>query len=152
MGKLKLETKTWLNKIILPVVFASLFLFFLYVAKDMSPNRNDAKLEELQLLSTQIPVVPKSKKVGTFYSSRFLDAGLYNYYSSTAKYDEVERFYLSTLTQEGWVRANEQSPPLYKEGEARKLTFKKGEYRLIIEYAGDGTNRSWNYALNLLWR
>jgi len=150
MGRLKV--KTWVKTTILPAIFASIFLLLVYVAKDMSPNRGDAKLKELQLLSTQIPVFPGFRKVGTHQTSRFLDAGVYDYYGSPAKYDEVERFYISTLAQYGWVRINEESSNIYKEGEARKLIFKNGEYRLIVEYAGDGTNRSWNYALNFLWR
>jgi hypothetical protein len=146
-----LKIKPWLHKAILPAAFAGLFLTFIYVAKDMSPNRGDLKLKELQQLSANIPVFPQFTKVGTHYSSRFLDAGVYNYYISTAKYEEVERFYLQILAQEGWVKSNEESAQLYTEAKAKKLIFKKGDYRFVIEYAGESTT-SWNYALNFLWR
>ena len=131
-------------RVLLALVFLLLFALFVYVAKEVSPNRGDAKLKELQGLSSETPTYPSFQIVNKTYSSRYLDAGVYEYYRSTAKYDDVKEFYSGTLSQRGWS--------LDAEDEGKKITFRKGELRIVIEFAGDDTDHSWNYAVDFLWK
>ena len=112
-------TKNQLIRVILTLAFLLLFAVFIYVAKEVSPNRGDAKLRELQGLSSDTPRYPSFQIVNQRYSSRYLDAGVYEYYRSSAKYDDVKRFYSGMLSQRGWT--------LDSEDRGRKITFRKGE-------------------------
>src|SRR5437016_3778516 len=60
-------------RVLLALVFFLLFALFVYVAKEVSPNRGDAKLKELQGLSSETPAYPSFQIVTKHYSSRYLD-------------------------------------------------------------------------------
>lgn len=130
-------------RVLLGLAFFLIFVLFVYVAKEASPNRGDAKLKELQGLSSETPTYPSFQIVNKSYSSRYLDAGVYEYYRSTAKYDDVKGFYSGTLSQRGWS--------LDGEDKEKKMTFRKGELRIVIEFGND-TDQSWNYAVDFLWK
>jgi len=124
-----------------------------YVDKQASPNRDDAKLKELQQLSSDLPVPAGFSGVSTHTSSRGMDAGVYKTYRSEVGYDEVKRFYADMLQPRGWVLSREQTrESLLMKSVGRDLEFRKGDMRISIEYTGTKAgDSSWNYAVNYLW-
>jgi hypothetical protein len=143
VNSVRMNKKTRLNKLIVSIVFFSLFFLLLYALKEASPNHGDAKLTELQELSYEIPKYPSFTNESTHYSSRYSDAGVYKYYSSTADFKDVEVFYSSVLAQRGFSLDGE---------DVRKIIFRKGDTRIIIEFAGDKSDQSWNYGVTFSWK
>ena len=149
----KISLKSLALKALPAAVFLLLFLTFVYWDKQSSPNRDDAKLEELRQLSAEIPVPSGFSGVDTQSSSRGMDAGVYKTYCSTASYDEVKRFYSGVLVPKGWVLSSEKNHESFLINTSGKdIEFHKGDMRIVIEYSG-GTacGGSWNYAVNYLW-
>jgi hypothetical protein len=72
-----------------------------------------------------------------------MDAGVYKSYFSTAKYDDVKQFYMRELGNIGWQLSSEEN--------GRGLDFKKGDFRIGVQYAGSDA-RSWNYAVSFMWK
>lgn len=130
-----------LLKIIVPILFVIIFLLSVNFLKENSPNKNDNKLNEIYDKVADVAVYPDFVKVGEDNSSRYLDAGVYQYYRSSAKYESVRNFYLSSLSQKGWT---------YKQDDSDKLIFQKGDITLYIDYAPKSSD--WNYGLSYVWR
>jgi hypothetical protein len=123
--------------------------------KQASPNRDDAKLRELQQTSAEIPVFPTFRETGTYQGSRDINAGIYKTYRSPTSYEEVKQFYSANLSQRGWVLLSEERPSSWfiDEYDGRVLTFRKGDSVIIVEYAGRSTPAErWNYSVNFVWR
>jgi hypothetical protein len=144
--------KSWRPTVLIPVSFAILFLVGVYVAKQASPNRDNAKLKELQQLAADVPQYSALMPVTTTSSSRFLDAGVYNFYTSAAAYDDVKAFYFGNLALRGFTLQSEESRQSGSDDTPKKLTFRKGDLRVVIEFAGVSSHGSWNYAVDFLWR
>jgi hypothetical protein len=122
-------------------------------SKDHSPNKDDAKLKEIDALYSQIPVYPDFQEVTHSGDSKDVSARLGKSYSSAGKYFDVRSFYSDRLTRSGWQLSRERNmTDWFRDFGGRQLTFQKGEYSIVIEYRGDKEpNPDWNYAIDVEW-
>lgn len=139
--------KNWAIKILPIVIFFAGAMVLAHYIKQNSPNRDDAKLKELEEIVASVPPFPQLGNGVTPNVSSGADiAGLTFYYHSVAKYEEVRNYYVEQFLQRGWVLAKETP---------RTLKFSKGEFQIGIEYTGkSGKSRDWNdwnYAISYTW-
>jgi hypothetical protein len=93
------------------------------------------KLPELQRIAAETPVFPGCSEMGSRHMGKRENAGLTYFYSSSANYEEVKKFYISALVPKGWSYPTEQSvPKWFIDDGSKALTFRKGEYTIEVEY------------------
>ncbi|MCA1815914.1 MAG: hypothetical protein LC746_05810 [Acidobacteria bacterium] len=134
--------------------FTLMFISSVFLWKYFSPNRNDAKLRELQQISTEAPVYPAFIHTSTQTSSRASDAGVYESYASMATYEQVKEFYDEALTKKGWTMASEENGHSADQVDGgNTLIFRKGDYSIAIEYHGRRpSDRVGDFSVSFLWR
>ena len=131
-------------KFLTPIAFFTAFSLLIHCAKQDSPNRDDAKLKELEQISSSVPTFPTFASVDTSSSSALDDAGIYKYYRSSSSFYKVKDFYVEELSQRSWSLAEETT---------KGLKFRKGEYLIAVQYAGSNSElHDWNYAVSFVWR
>jgi hypothetical protein len=92
------------------------------------------------------------KQVDSFQSSGFRKAFVSRGFSSEARYDDVKLFYMGELTKEGWKFANERKLKNWETDlGGRELKFRRGEYEITIEYAGERADYGWEYGVGIGW-
>jgi hypothetical protein len=145
----------WINakKILLGILIISLGSVLAYFAKKHSPNRDDAKLSEVRQLYSQLSLPPDFKETGSSFQSKTELALESKYFSSKSKYEEVKAFVEQHLTASGWTLVLERSITDWgTDLGGRQLKFRKGEYWIVIEYAGEKAADHWNYAVGVEWK
>jgi len=103
-------------------------------------------------LYSTLPVPPGLKERGSSFQSKADDALVETYFDSAVPYDQVKAFYLQDLVKRGWALINES--PMTDWGRdfgGRRLEFRKDEYSLVIQYAGERDDQ-WDYAVTLRWK
>jgi hypothetical protein len=102
-------------------------------------------------MAAETPIFPGFVLVSSSHSGKPENAGLYNYYKSSARYEEVKEFYIKALSERGWGSPHEDDVPKWftKDG-SKALSFQKGEYKVDIEYNADASS-PWRFALNYVW-
>ena len=121
--------------------------------KDHSPNKDDAKLREVEAIYAQLPFYPDFQEVNHNFSSKDVSAFTEKYYASSANYSYVRSFYLERLSASGWQLTNERNmKDWWRDFGGRELRFGKAPYSVIIEYRGDKEpDPDWNYAVIVKW-
>lgn len=118
------------------------------------PNLDGSKYNEVERLSAALPVPPTAAPAGEkVWTSKPTNAHVSRKYRCGAGYDAIKQFYLQTLTQSGWEFVGERE--LYQWGDSvggKALDFRKGEYKVVIEYAGEMANKGWDYSVAVVWR
>jgi hypothetical protein len=72
-------------------------------------------------------------------------------FRSQEPYESVKRFYLEKLVAQGWEFENEKKLNNWGfDQQGRELKWRKGEYKLSIEYAGSA-NQDWDYSVSISW-
>ena len=134
------------------ILVASVSLWAKY-AKDRSPNKDDAKLNEIQSIYSQLPIYPDFQEVAHSGDSKDVSARAGKSYKSAAKYSDVRSFYSDKLTPTGWQITKERNlKDWWRDFGGRQLTFQKGQYSIVIEYRGDKEpSPDWNYAIDVEW-
>jgi hypothetical protein len=148
-----LSGKFFAVKILPPLLFIAGFLLLVHYAKEWSPNQNDAKLKELETLAGDTQVFPDFTEIASSTSSRAMDAGVYKSYRSAANFADVRRFYVAALQQKGWILSKGGGSEFGSgDDEESEFEFKKGEFRIVVEYAGRNISPvEWNYSVNFVW-
>jgi hypothetical protein len=137
------------------VAFFLIFLGYEHYEKQNSPNQDDAKLNELQRISSETPIPTTFRGIDSRSSSRSINAGVYNTYYSLSKYEEIKQFYLDELTPKGWqlLKDEDLRSWLSSSYHQQRLTFRKQDLLIIIEYMnGVKPEYQWNYAVNFVWQ
>jgi hypothetical protein len=141
------------KKILLGILIIALGSVLAYFAKKHSPNRDDAKLYEVRQLYSQLPLPPDFKETGSSFQSKTELALESKYFSSKNKYEEVKAFAVQHLTPSGWTLVQERSMTDWgRDLGGRQLKFRKGEYWVVIEYAGERATDQWDYAVTVEWK
>jgi hypothetical protein len=123
------------------LLFVGLFLGFIYYLKQSSPNRDDAKLNEIKMEAAKIPIHPTFQKVvDNDYTSRHMDASASLYFRSNAGLGSVRAFYDRELPELGWE--------IKKTGDF--FYYQKNDLCLSIEYRPEQSD--WNFALGIDWK
>lgn len=149
------QTKPILKQALTIVLGIMVVYSFAYFCKQNSPNKDDAKLKEVERLYARLPIYPDFQEVeGTSSSfSKDLLASIGKSYKSKASYDDVKAFYVEKLRALGWQSWEERNLTSWgRDLGERELTFRNGQYSVIIEYSGDkASNPDWNYGINVSW-
>jgi hypothetical protein len=118
------------------------------------PNLDGSKFKEVERLSVGVPTFPGSVRVGekagaSKPSSAYVGS---KYKCADNHYESIKQFYLQSLAQSGWEFTGERQ--LYQWDEylgGRALDFRKGEYKVVVEYAGERANKGWDYSVAVEW-
>jgi hypothetical protein len=140
-------------KLVVGVILIATISILAKYSKDHSPNKGDAKLKEIEAVYSQLPIYPDFHEVAHNFSSKDVSALTGRSYSSSAAYADVRSFYSDKLSASGWQLTNERNmKDWWRDFGGRQLTFRKGQYSIVIEYRGDKEpNPDWNYAIDLEW-
>jgi hypothetical protein len=85
-------------------------------------------------------------------SSGFGKAFVSKSFRCKTSYDEVKRFYVDHVTQDGWQFVHErQIKNWQRDLGGRELEFRRGDYRVTIEYAGEKADYGWDYGIGIGW-
>ena len=134
------RSRKLLVSIAIQILFAGLFLGAVHYLKQVSPNRDDAKLEEIKSEVAEIPIYPYFQNVGEYYTSRYMDASASLYYRSNTSLGSVRTFYDRELPKLGW-EIKEVGDSFY---------YQKNDLRLTIEHRPDQSD--WNFAIGIDWK
>jgi hypothetical protein len=132
---------------------AAASLFALLLTSCFSPTAGEkAKLNELQQVFSEIPVYKDFNQLReTNHIIKGNIAVLTAYYHSTAPYYEVKAFYSAKLAERGWIFSKEENlDGWFKHDGSRQLTFKRGEYKISVQYEGAGKS-SYDYGISVVW-
>ena len=142
------------NRLFLTVVLVVVTVSTPIGCKHFSPNKNDAKLKEVERLSASLPTYPGFQELGggNTYSKSML-ASIHKHYKSNAGYDDVKAFYSTKLMSTGWKLTEERNLKNWtRDYGGRELTFGQGQYWVSIEYSGDqAIDPDWNYGIGVGW-
>jgi hypothetical protein len=117
-----------------------------------SAKEDTAKLEELKAVWARLPIYPGMQEVGDSTRSGGGTVLVGKKFRSDARYDDVKSFYVEHLTKDGWeVISDRKLADWGGDPERYYIQFHKGDIFLSIEYAGDGSDRDWQYAIALNW-
>jgi hypothetical protein len=147
----KTLTKTTLIDVLIKGIFLFILLLFIHIDKQHSPNRDDAKLQELRQIKASIPAFPTFSESSSGDSSRATDAGIYTWYRSSASHGEVKSYYTRVLTSMGWDLSGEEKVQHWYQDYGTQLKFRKGEFRIAILCVNRDTE-AYQYAINYNWR
>src|SRR5437867_3475883 len=141
------------KRILLGAIIIGVGLGVTYLAKKRSPNKDDAKLDEVRKIYSSLPIPPGFKEAGSSFQSKAESALTVKYFESQTSYDDVKTFYAQRLSESGWSLSSER--PITDWGRdfgGRRLEFRKGEYSLVVEYSGEKSTEQENYAITLIWK
>jgi hypothetical protein len=138
------------------ILFSVGVAFLLATASGCEDRNSKGQLETLRRLAAETPNFPDFKQVHSYDNNKLGQAILSLYFQSSAKDDDVKRFYSKLLAERGWSSPGEE--PLTsnfgfteKKGTWR-LTFRKGEYQMVIAGDPDPTSAWCNYAISYVWK
>jgi hypothetical protein len=141
------------KKILLGLLIIAVVSILAYFAKKHSPNRDDARLYEVRQLYSQLPLPPDFNETGSDFMSKAELAQEGKYFSSKSKYEEVKAFAVQHLPPAGWVLVEDRSMTDWgRDLGGRQLKFRRGEYWIVIEYAGEKASDQWDYAVAVEWK
>ncbi|MGH9929179.1 MAG: hypothetical protein ACREA9_08125 [Pyrinomonadaceae bacterium] len=93
------------------------------------------------------------QQVADSKSSGFGKASIGRSFRCQASYDDVKRFYSERLGQDGWELADErQLKDWGRDVGGREIKFRKGDYQVVIGYAGERANYGWDYGIDIGFR
>jgi hypothetical protein len=120
--------------------------------KNLGPNANDQKLKEVEHLVTGIPVYSGMIEISSHTISKVHAATVSKYYKSSASYNDVKGFYIEQMQRLGWQLKDEDNVKDWqKDLGGRELVFRNGEFSFAIQYAGEKSGYTWEYATTLGW-
>ena len=135
----------------LSISFSCLFLCFINVGC-FSPKEDAAKLEETKKIWTAFPIYPGMRESYSSTTSGFGKVLISKHFQSKARYEEVRRFYLDRLTQDGWKLSSEkQLKDWGSDFGGQELHFRKADFHIAIEYAGERADYGWDYGISAGW-
>lgn len=115
-------------------------------------NRDGSKYREIQQLWSGIPLYPGTVEVSQGWKSQPSNAYLSKSFKCTVSYDDLKSFHIEKLTKEGWEFLGEK--PItrwFQDKGGHELDFRKGDYVLNLEYAGEKAHYGWDYGITVAW-
>ena len=132
------------------VLVVMVFVVF-YVYERRGPNADSHKFNEIQKLWASISQYPGMVEVDHYSNSAGRKASLGSKFRSDAKYEEVKRFYIAGLQQQGWMFQRERMLSNWGRNQGgRELEWTKDEYTFSVEFAG-ASGFEWDYAIGIDW-
>jgi hypothetical protein len=97
------------------------------------------QVEELKRIASQTPVFPGFQQTGEKAVLKRGVVYLFIFYRSQAQFSEVKSFYTTELASRGWG-APQQDPPSLLVGDKNSVSYRRGEYLIVVEHAGSQTD------------
>lgn len=73
-------------------------------------------------------------------------------YKTKASYEEIREHYDATLKEHGWEFIREEKVTDWgRDFGGKILRYRKGDFVVAIEYAGDKIKTGWRYAFSMCW-
>ena len=125
-------------------------LLSLIVVSCFSSAQDKSRLDEVKRIWSVFPLYPQMEEIDSSTASGFGKAYISKSFRCKASYDDVKRFYLQRLTEDGWQFLNERQ---LKDWErytgGRELKFRRADYEVTIEYAGEKADYGWDYGIGI---
>lgn len=128
-----------------------LVLIILNICCGTAPKPDDLKIEETKQLWQTIPIYPEMTETAKNNIAEDSPLVITKTYKSNQDFTDVQQFYVRQLAPAGWqfVEESEVKHNGRIRGE-RLVEFTKGDYRLIIQFAGQlQAELGWDYAIAL---
>jgi hypothetical protein len=117
-----------------------------------SAKEDAAKLEEVKSVLARLPSYPGMQETNSSTTSGGGKAMISKKFRSDARYEEVKRFYVKHLEQDGWkIYGEKQLTDLGSDFGGYEIRFRKSDLSIAIEYAGEKTDYGWQYAIAVSW-
>lgn len=116
------------------------------------PNTDGAKIREIEAIWNTMPYYAGMEEVDNSRSSTGTKAHMSKGFRCAAKFDEVREFYVKTLSDAGWQLVEDRRMyDWWRDFGGHYLAFRKSEYKLSIQYAGEKADYGWNYGIGVYW-
>jgi hypothetical protein len=122
----------------------------LLIALIKNPD-DEKRLQLLHQIAAETPLYPEFKHVRTSAGAKSTSAVVSVWYQVPAfstTFELVKNFYVQELPAKGWSSPQEASFNRILGGEARELSFHKGEYKLSIFWDDASPNE---YSISFSW-
>lgn len=127
-------------------------LLSLMIVSCFSPAQDRARLMEVNRIWSAFPLYVGMVEVNNSTASGFGKAYVSKTFRCKATYDDVKRFYVEHLSQDGWQLVGErQRKDWERDLGGRELEFRRGDYKVTIEYAGEKSDYEWDYGIGIGW-
>ncbi|GMA98210.1 hypothetical protein [Pelosinus sp. IPA-1] len=155
MNKRQRDDQVISKKAIYIIGFTLLIIFtgfIFYNTKDLTIEgavKKEALMNEFSLLQP-LPDAIESK---IYSHNKVMQAGVSAYYRSNKSYSEIHSYYVAEATKKGWTFISEDTVGDWgKDVGGKTINFRKGDYTLSIQYAGEKADYGWDLAVGLGWR
>jgi hypothetical protein len=117
-----------------------------------SAKEDAAKLEEIKSVWARLPPYPGMQETNSLTTSGYGKAIVSKKFRSDARYDDVRRFYVERLEQDGWkIDGEKQLKDLGSDFGGYEIRFRKADLSIAIEYAGQSADYGWQYGIAVSW-
>jgi hypothetical protein len=116
-------------------------------------NVNGSKYATIQNLWSAVPLCDGATKVEESWKSQASHAYISKTFTcSNFSAHNLEESYKKNLTAQGWQFLSEKrATRWFRETDGAELRFRKGDYVLTFEDAGDDSRMSWHYGITISW-
>lgn len=110
--------------------------------------KKEALMNEFKLLQP----LPDAIQSNLYSHNKEMQAGVSAYYRSNKSYNEIRSYYIAEAAQKGWAFIGEDTVGDWgKNVGGKTINFRKGDYTLSIQYAGEKADYGWDFAVGLGW-
>lgn len=141
-----------MTKYLLLLLLAAAAYVAVLVSGTKAEERSKAMQAKLESDFKALPSFPRATKVGES-TGRKSGHGIFGAsYSTSATLPEIRAYYDSILLPRGWHLAYEK--PLREWGKdlgGYSINYKRDDFTVSLQYAGQRAQHGWDYALTLSW-
>jgi signal peptidase I len=138
------------------IILALLIFGFVYHISNAKTTKLPAEIKKEELLVEYNLLKPFPNSVCNKLSSsnKERQALVSASYLSDKPYNEIRQFYIDEAAKNGWTFFKEETVHggygFIDEG-GKNLKFRKGQYTLDIQYAGEKADYGWNFGVSMSW-
>ncbi len=130
----------------------AVLVFSLAIVSCLPPTQDREKLNQIENLWGRFPRYPAMVEIDHSSDSGFGKASIFKSFRCKDTYEEVKKFYLERLSQEGWQLVEErQLKDWGNDVGGRELRFRRADYTATIDYAGSRAGYGWDYTIGIGW-
>jgi hypothetical protein len=121
---------------------------------EASPNRDGAKLIEVQKIAQETPVHPDLKLVSSSDNSFAHAASVSQKYLAPVPCAEIKKYYGKVLTERGWVLIDDgKITPMFGNVHRHIIDYRRGDFFIGFEYIEnkEKEEKDCNFVLSFKW-
>jgi len=125
-------------------------LLVIFQSQCVEKNKPAITLDQIQKVDREISKPPEFKEIDLNQNFRPNNAVITRFYKSSLKYEEVKEYFNGNLLTNGWQSGEEEGFEKLNESEYRKrISYRKDNFTVFIEYNGLDENKKWNYGVSV---